>query len=259
MEQPCEATGVSPQTKAIGTYRQPISGSSISHINKGKRKVTRRKGLKYSLLAGRFSGFASRVGHKGAGSSYGSKSGIKAKSSSVHSSPSHISDSICTSSSKETLHEAIATLQVGKTLGIDYKGQESEVVKEFMHMEKHDKVRMAGGPGCHKGAPFFGFRFPLQYLRGEARSDIVCMQVSDLSDGCKCSTLMAASVLLVFLFYLLLNPRKKIMSTTKFEGRLGDYLLWKVKDSFSDERYGFHHSPLAQNRMEMKRLNRKNG
>ncbi|KAI8013505.1 hypothetical protein LOK49_LG05G01114 [Camellia lanceoleosa] len=73
VEQPCGASGVSPQTKAIDTYRQPILGSSISHINKGKRKVTRRKGLKYSLLAGRFSGFASRVGHKGAGSSYGSK------------------------------------------------------------------------------------------------------------------------------------------------------------------------------------------
>ncbi|KAL7243621.1 hypothetical protein ACSBR1_015929 [Camellia fascicularis] len=121
------------------------SGSTSSRLKKVKRKGARREGIKQSLFAGRFSGFARRVGHKGAKSSIGFKRGIRARSSTIHSSPSHTSDSIHTSPSKEILQEALQTLQVGKTLGIDYKGQESEVVKKFILMKEQDKVRMAGG------------------------------------------------------------------------------------------------------------------
>ncbi|KAI8017020.1 Plasma membrane ATPase 3 [Camellia lanceoleosa] len=148
----CEASIGCPQPKAKGTFRPSSSGSTSSRLTKGKRKGARREGIKQSLFAGRFSGFATRVGHKGAGSSTGFKRGIRARSLTIHSSPNQTSESIHTSSSKEILQEALETLQVGKTLGIDYKGQESKVVKKFILMEEQDKVRMAGvGAMCDSG------------------------------------------------------------------------------------------------------------
>ena len=147
MKQLCEASGLSPQSKANVTFKPSTSGSTNSRLKKGKRKGARREGSKQSLLASRFSSFARRIGHKGAGSSNGFKRGIKARSQTVHSSPSHTSESIHTSSSKEILQEALETLHVGKTLGIDYKGQKSKVVKKFICMKEQDKVRMAGGTG----------------------------------------------------------------------------------------------------------------
>ncbi|KAL7174121.1 hypothetical protein ACSBR2_033389 [Camellia fascicularis] len=147
MKQLGEASGVSPQAKANVTFKPSTSGSTNTRLKIGKRKGARREGSKQSLLAGRFSGFARRVGHKGAGSSNGTKRGIRARSQTVHSSHSHTSESIHTSSTNENLQEALETLHVGKILGIDYKGQESEVIKKFICMEEQDRVRRARGTG----------------------------------------------------------------------------------------------------------------
>ncbi|KAI8002484.1 hypothetical protein LOK49_LG08G00456 [Camellia lanceoleosa] len=133
------------QPKTKGTVRSSSSGSTSSRLKKGKRKGASREGIKQTVFAGRFFGFARMVGHKGAGSSTGYKRRIRASSSATHSTPNHISESIHTSSSKEILQEAIETLQVGEILGIDYKGQESEVIQKFILMEEQDKVSMAGG------------------------------------------------------------------------------------------------------------------
>ncbi|CAL5334131.1 unnamed protein product [Camellia sinensis] len=123
-----------PQSKTNTTTSPSLPGLSKNRPKKWKRKGSRCDKIKHQLLTGRFSGFTRRMGHKGASTSKGITKGAKPRSSAEPISSISIS-------ARDILQEAHATLQVGESLGFDFKGQEAEVIQKLTHMEEQDKER----------------------------------------------------------------------------------------------------------------------
>ncbi|KAI8001139.1 hypothetical protein LOK49_LG09G00479 [Camellia lanceoleosa] len=120
------------QSKTINTTSPSLPGPIRNRPKKWKRKGSRCDKIKHQLLAGRFSGFTRRLGHKGANTSKGIIKGAKSGSSAEPISSNSVS-------ARDILQEAHATLKVGESLGFDFKGQEAEVIQKLTHMEEQDK------------------------------------------------------------------------------------------------------------------------
>ncbi|KAI7987485.1 Ankyrin repeat-containing protein BDA1 [Camellia lanceoleosa] len=79
----CESSWMGSQTK-LSVSSSPIISSSITQRSKkGKRKGIRSEGFKHCLLAGRFSGFARRIGQKGAISNKGATKSSRTGSAAI--------------------------------------------------------------------------------------------------------------------------------------------------------------------------------
>ncbi|KAI8020432.1 hypothetical protein LOK49_LG04G01482 [Camellia lanceoleosa] len=133
-------TEEAPQSKTNTITSTSIPGPIRNRPKKWKRKGSRCDKNKHQLLAGRFSGFTRRMGHKGASTSKGIIKGAKSQSSAEPISSNSVSG-------RDILQEAHATLQVGESLGFDFKGQEAEVIQKLTHMEEQDKERLGRGTG----------------------------------------------------------------------------------------------------------------
>ncbi|KAI8011069.1 hypothetical protein LOK49_LG06G00605 [Camellia lanceoleosa] len=124
-----------PQSKTNTTTSPSLSGPIRNRPKKWKRKGSRCDKIKHQLLAGRFSRFTRRMGHKGASTSKGIIKGAKSRSSAEPISSNSVF-------ARDILQEAHATLQVGESLGFDFKGQEAEVIQKLTHMDEQDKERL---------------------------------------------------------------------------------------------------------------------
>ncbi|KAI7983398.1 hypothetical protein LOK49_LG15G02621 [Camellia lanceoleosa] len=124
-----EVSGLGSQSKK-GVHLSPsISGSISTRIKKGKRKSSRgsrSNGVLNPLFLGKFNGLTRRIGHTGAKPNLGTLKGCRIRSTAA--TPSNLTPDLQrTPSGYDAIQEAQATLQMGRNLGLDFKGQESEI------------------------------------------------------------------------------------------------------------------------------------
>ncbi|KAL7175559.1 hypothetical protein ACSBR2_029205 [Camellia fascicularis] len=120
---------------------RPICASSW----RDKRKRIRREGLKHCLLAGKFFGFARRIGQKGVTSNKGVAKSSRSRSAAL---PVLIHNPVLQQpSDRGFVQEAQSILQMGQRLGLEFKGQESEIIRELVQIEERDKERLERGKG----------------------------------------------------------------------------------------------------------------
>ncbi|KAL7210007.1 hypothetical protein ACSBR1_031558 [Camellia fascicularis] len=141
----CATSWVGSQSKLSASSSPTLSSSNTQRLKRGRRKGSRREGLQHCLLEGKFSGFTRRIVQKGATSNKGlaksSRSGAAAPPILIHSLVFQ------QSSDHGSVQEAQSIMQMGQRLGIEFKGQESEVIREQVQMEDRDKVRLERGKG----------------------------------------------------------------------------------------------------------------
>ncbi|KAL7167073.1 hypothetical protein ACSBR2_037694 [Camellia fascicularis] len=132
--------------KADEIQKEDGSGGSINNMLKqGPRKVIRKGGHKYPWVVGGFTRLARRIGKRGveAGRSRAQQTTMVLKLAAVQRpSVGNSQDN----GEADKLHEAQATLSLGKSLGIDFKGQDAEVITKFVQLEEKDKERLGGVP-----------------------------------------------------------------------------------------------------------------
>ncbi|KAI8023455.1 hypothetical protein LOK49_LG03G01011 [Camellia lanceoleosa] len=143
----CATSGDAPQAKFGAISSPTISSSNTQRLKKGKRRWSKREGLKHCLLAGKFSGFARRIVQSGATSNKGFVKSFKSGSTATVLHPSTHSPILQPSSNHGLVQEAQSTLQMGQRLGLEFKGHESEVIREIVQMEERDKEQLARGKG----------------------------------------------------------------------------------------------------------------
>ncbi|KAL7204145.1 hypothetical protein ACSBR2_017249 [Camellia fascicularis] len=141
----CATSWVGSQSKLSASSSPTLSSSNTQRLKRCRRKGSRREGLQHCLLGGKFSGFTRRIVQKGATSNKGlaksSRSGAADPPVLIH------SPVFQQSSDHGSVQEAQSILQMGQRLGIEFKGQESEVIRELVQMEDRDKVRLERGKG----------------------------------------------------------------------------------------------------------------
>ncbi|THG03719.1 hypothetical protein TEA_009088 [Camellia sinensis var. sinensis] len=107
------------QTKS-GANLSPINSSSnTQRLKKGKRKWSKREGLKHCLLAGKFSGFARRIVQSGATSNKGPAKSFKSGTAVAALPVSPHNPYSQHSPDRGPIQEAQSTLQMGQRLGLD--------------------------------------------------------------------------------------------------------------------------------------------
>ncbi|KAL7184005.1 hypothetical protein ACSBR2_026222 [Camellia fascicularis] len=121
------------------------SGGSINDlIKQGPRKVIKKGKYKYPLVVGGFNGLARRIGQRGVGAGRSRTHQTTMVSELVAVQRPSVDDSHNNSES-DKIYEAQATLCLGKSLGIDFKGQDAEIMKKLVQLEEKDKERLGGG------------------------------------------------------------------------------------------------------------------
>ncbi|KAL7168290.1 hypothetical protein ACSBR2_038681 [Camellia fascicularis] len=120
------------------------SGGSINNLLKqGPRKVIGKGGHKHPLVVGGFTGLARRIGKRevGAGRSRAQQTTMVPKLTTVQRpSVGNRQDN----SEADKLHEAQATLFLGKSLGLASKGRMHKLLRKFVQLEEQDKERLGG-------------------------------------------------------------------------------------------------------------------
>ncbi|GMP61991.1 hypothetical protein CsSME_00024263 [Camellia sinensis var. sinensis] len=129
------------KSKSIDSISVSSGGSTNNLIKQGPRKEIRQGRYKYPLAVGGFNGLARRVGQRGVGA--GRNRAHQSATVTVAVQRPCVDDSHNNSESDKIL-EAQATLRLGKRLGIDFKGQDAEILKKLVHLEEKDKERLGG-------------------------------------------------------------------------------------------------------------------
>ncbi|KAL7232299.1 hypothetical protein ACSBR2_010342 [Camellia fascicularis] len=124
---------------------QSLEGGVCSRLEnqrrKGKKKIERKSnGKKAKKMKPGY--LVKRYGYKGATSSKLGPKEVLWRAAAVAFSASSESGRV---SGNNSLQEACATLQIGKLLGVKYKGNEDEVLSKILDLEAKDRERVGGG------------------------------------------------------------------------------------------------------------------
>ncbi|KAI8010756.1 hypothetical protein LOK49_LG06G01014 [Camellia lanceoleosa] len=126
------------------TQCNELSSRKKLQKNRGrKRVVTKSSGKKLKEMKQGYLQLPKRYSHKGASSSkLGPKRALWKAAAVVASRSDSIASEVARS--RSLLKEAQGTIQMGKLLGINYKGKEEEVLSKIMDLEANDRARRRG-------------------------------------------------------------------------------------------------------------------
>ncbi|KAL7238549.1 hypothetical protein ACSBR2_004608 [Camellia fascicularis] len=136
--------GVGYKSNSNDTISDSIGGSINNQINQGPRSVTTKEGPKYPLAVGGFSGLIRRIGQESVGAR---RRKVHQKKMVPRSKAEPRPNAVVGQHSCESdkLLEAQATVCLGKSLGIDFKGQEEEIINKITQLEVEARARVGGG------------------------------------------------------------------------------------------------------------------
>ncbi|KAL7235272.1 hypothetical protein ACSBR1_018715 [Camellia fascicularis] len=136
--------GVGYKSNSNDTISDSIGGSINNQINQGPKSVTTKGGPKYPLAVGGFSGLIRRIGQESVGARRRKVHQKKmVPRSKAEPRPNAVVGQYSCESDK--LLEAQATVRLGKSLGIDFKGQEEEIINKITQLEVEARARVGGG------------------------------------------------------------------------------------------------------------------
>ncbi|GMP64579.1 hypothetical protein CsSME_00025795 [Camellia sinensis var. sinensis] len=137
----CKSLNVGCKSKSMDSISVSSGGSNNNLIKQGPRKEIRQGRCKYPLAVGGFNGLARRVGQRSVGAG---RSRAQQSATVTAAVQRPCVDERHNNCEADKILEAQATLSLGKRLGIDFKGQDAEVLKKLVQLEEKDKERLGG-------------------------------------------------------------------------------------------------------------------